>query len=95
MEKEKWVSSQMIRRDFNLKEVIKEDFLNSFKEALKCKDIKCMRLDIVTMNDNNKLQEIISLVHSKVDQEENNELLVDSTEYSLMTNIQKAIDSFK
>ncbi|OQD58682.1 hypothetical protein MBBAR_10c00230 [Methanobrevibacter arboriphilus JCM 13429 = DSM 1125] len=93
---DKWLETQVIRNDFNLKEVINENFLEEFEKEFENTSAKVFNVDIVLMDEEDLIVDVVSLNHKKPSFESQNKVVVDSNKEPFFINkIKKVIDSFK
>ncbi|KZX12346.1 hypothetical protein [Methanobrevibacter filiformis] len=94
-EDDTWISTQMIRKELNLKDFVNNDFLDSFKEHFEADDVKVFKIDIAITKDD-KMIDIVSLFHKNPRYEKDNEVVIDSNmKPFFMNKIKKVIDSLK
>lgn len=96
MAKNDWIETQMLRKNFNLREIVNEKFLKCFEEEFGDITVKVLNIDVVLMDENDSIVDIISMNHKTPSFEAKNQAIIDSNrEPYFMSKIKKTIDSYQ
>lgn len=87
-EQDDFIPTQFLKKDFNLSEILDNDFLDSIKQAFDCDDVSVINLSIL-INEDDYEKEIVSFTYKNEKDNKNNLALVDLNKESSFKKIRK------
>jgi len=94
--KDDWVETQMLRKNFNLNEIIDDKFLKAIESEFEGASIKVFNVDVGLVDKDDSIIDIFSLSHKFPSWADKDQIIVDSNnEPFFISKIKKVIDFFQ